>query len=272
MKLPRLPSAAAVVVTADHKFSLFVNGQEAGSGDEWEKPRLIDIRSRLVVGRNVFALRAEGAGSGEKQPRPAGLYLLARLRAAAGGAGQRGPKRWDFGSDADWLCSTQKQEGWEKVSFVPRGWRHATELGEAGMVPWRLEDPLTAAWSGATQYGRVRAALTDNDPLMSAMGRPNREQVVTRRASVATTLEALELTNGATLAGLLKDGSARLLAAHPASGPALVQQLYASALGRPPSPAEQRLAGTLVGNPPQQAGVEDLLWSMTMLPEFQLIY
>jgi len=28
----------------------------------------------------------------------------------------------------------------------------------------------------------------------------------------------------------------------------------------------------LVGQPAQQAGVEDLLWTVTMLPEFQLIY
>jgi hypothetical protein len=27
-----------------------------------------------------------------------------------------------------------------------------------------------------------------------------------------------------------------------------------------------------LGNPAQQAGVEDLYWSLCMLPEFQLIY
>ena len=43
---------------------------------------------------------------------------------------------------------------------------------------------------------RTRAALVNADPLMTALGRPNREQVVTVRTSAATTLQALELANG----------------------------------------------------------------------------
>jgi hypothetical protein len=33
-----------------------------------------------------------------------------------------------------------------------------------------------------------------------------------------------------------------------------------------------QLAREVVGQPIQPAGVEDLLWSVAMLPEFQLIY
>jgi hypothetical protein len=32
------------------------------------------------------------------------------------------------------------------------------------------------------------------------------------------------------------------------------------------------MARDLVGSPARKEGVEDLLWAMTMLPEFQLIY
>ena len=34
----------------------------------------------------------------------------------------------------------------------------------------------------------------------------------------------------------------------------------------------ERLAEEMVGTPVKKEGVEDLLWAMTMLPEFQLIY
>ena len=34
----------------------------------------------------------------------------------------------------------------------------------------------------------------------------------------------------------------------------------------------EKLAGELLGEPVQREQVEDLLWSMAMLPEFQLIY
>ena len=41
---------------------------------------------------------------------------------------------------------------------------------------------------------------------------------------------------------------------------------------RKPTQAELRLAEEMVGAPVKKEGVEDLLWAMTMLPEFQLIY
>ena len=50
------------------------------------------------------------------------------------------------------------------------------------------------------------------DPLTVALGRPNREQVTTSRAAAATTLQALELANGATLANVLEQGAKKLLA------------------------------------------------------------
>ena len=43
-------------------------------------------------------------------------------------------------------------------------------------------------------------------------------------------------------------------------------------LGRPPTKTELKLATELVGAPAKAEGVEDLLWSLAMLPEFQLIY
>ena len=56
-----------------------------------------------------------------------------------------------------------------------------------------------------------RAVMTLADPLTVAMGRPNREQVVTARPTAATTLQALELTNGPTLTALLQGGASRLV-------------------------------------------------------------
>jgi Protein of unknown function (DUF1553) len=108
--------------------------------------------------------------------------------------------------------------------------------------------------------------------LMVALGRPNREQVISTRASAATTLQALELTNGDTLAKVLNQGAAKVLAEKPASNQELINRLYQKALGRKPSTAETRLADELLGPAAGKEQVEDLLWAMAMLPEFQLIY
>jgi hypothetical protein len=119
-----------------------------------------------------------------------------------------------------------------------------------------------------------RAALAQADPLTRALGRPNREQVVTQRSPVATTLQALELTNGQTLSNLFTRGAEHWTTGEraPQNPAVLVNAVYAQALGRQPTATERKEAVALVGSPVSKEGVEDLLWAMTMLPEFQLVY
>ena len=117
----------------------------------------------------------------------------------------------------------------------------------------------------------TRASLARSDALQRVLGRPNREQVVTARATGTTTLQALELTNGMTLAGALARGS-RWWLSRSLSGEELVDAIYESALCREPSMAERQAALGIVGSPPAQEGVEDFLWAVLMLPEFQLVY
>lgn len=137
---------------------------------------------------------------------------------------------------------------------------------------------LTGVWYAKSslpvkgQTGPVRAALVPADPLMVALGRPNREQVITRRASAATTLEAIELTNGGTLDHILKTGAEKLTAKNSASANAFVATIFEAGLSRRPTAKELKLAEGMVGSPVKKEGVEDLLWSLAMLPEFQLIY
>jgi mono/diheme cytochrome c family protein len=126
--------------------------------------------------------------------------------------------------------------------------------------------------TGDRSMVETRAALALADPLMLALGRPNREQVVTVRPAVATTLEALELTNGDTLARMLAQGAEMWTREAGGSPTGLVETLYRHALGRAPTPAEQQTAEELVGSPVRKEGVEDLLWALVMLPEFQLVY
>ena len=117
----------------------------------------------------------------------------------------------------------------------------------------------------------VRAALVSADPLSTALGRPNREQVTTVRQSTATTIQALELTNGSTLAAVLAQGAERLIADHP-DGRDLVDHVFRQALTRKPTWRERGMSRRLVGRRPSREGVEDLLWAVAMLPEFQLTY
>ena len=118
----------------------------------------------------------------------------------------------------------------------------------------------------------VRASLVKSNLLMRSLGRPNREQVVTTRPAELTTLEAIDLTNGHLLASMLNETATELLKRHPdRSAEELLEWLFQYALAREPDPAERSLALELLGPDPTQGEVEDLLWAVVMLPEFQLI-
>jgi len=59
--------------------------------------------------------------------------------------------------------------------------------------------------------------------------------------------------------------------------PETIDRVFSHALGRPPSPAERRIAEAALRSPtrgdrPSPEGLADLLWAVLMKPEFQLIY
>lgn len=141
--------------------------------------------------------------------------------------------------------------------------------------------PPAAPWKTRWAARPVRAVFTPLDGLQGSLGRPNREQVVTSRPSMLTTLEAILLANGTTLADLLTAGAGNILAAHQGTSEELIEELYLTCLSRRPTRQEQKVAQELLGEIPKskvpngqvpsRQGVEDLLWVMLMLPEFQLI-
>jgi hypothetical protein len=117
------------------------------------------------------------------------------------------------------------------------------------------------------------------DALVTALGRPNREQVCTERNQESTVLQALELVNGGVLAGRLKEGAKTLLASELGREEDIsrvVSRLYLRALSREPREVETALARPLLATPKDQAatrqeGWEDVLWVLFMSPEFQFV-
>jgi hypothetical protein len=140
---------------------------------------------------------------------------------------------------------------------------------------WRITDIApneAAAKLDRDDQEPLRASLVVADPLMRSLGRPNREQVVSVRPDELSTLQALDLTNGQILAGLLDKGASQILDRHPDwNQTQLSQWLFRAALTRSPSPEELETALEILGEPITQEGLGDLLWTVFMLPEFQLI-
>ena len=117
----------------------------------------------------------------------------------------------------------------------------------------------------------IRASLVKNDRFLTALGRPNRENVSTDRSSQANLLQALELTNGSTFYKALRQGARQWRQRHQTSEE-IVISVYEKALGRKPEPGEIKAAMSIMGQSPDDGAVEDFLWAVVLLPEFQLIY
>ena len=272
--LDTLPTQASAAVACDNSFVLWVNGKQAASGNDFTQPNFADLKPHLRVGENVIAIQAANHTPDNKAPKadqtpkeseanPAGFIFAARLR----GSGVS-----EIVSDASWLWSKSKTNGWEKTKFDSGDWKECVELGAVNMGPWTLAAKLEGTMSLADVHGTVRASLVAADPLMLALGRPNREQVMTARQSAATTLQALELTNGDTLNKLVQRGAEKWLTNNQRSSGELASEIFVKSLGRKATQNELKMATELIGAPVKQEGVEDLLWSIAMLPEFQLIY
>jgi hypothetical protein len=118
----------------------------------------------------------------------------------------------------------------------------------------------------------VRSSLVESTLLMRSLGRPNREQVVTTRPAEMTTLEAIEMSNGQPLSELLEAATEPLLADHADwSNEQMCRYLFQAAVSRPPTAEELAKLQALAGTPLTAAGVEDVLWCVVMLPEFQIV-
>jgi hypothetical protein len=264
--IPNVPTEGRVVITADNSFKIYINGKEAGSGDDFSSPKVLNIFKFLRQGANTIAVTAINAEArpGEKdvdQSSPAGLYVFASVKSKE--------TALEIGSDDSWKFSTNQVNGWSNANFDDGQWMAAVKVGAANSSPWALGKWLGGLVANLDLLGNARAVLVNADPLTTALGRPNRDQVNTTRASVATTLQALELTNGRTLANRLKAGAEKL--AEEKDPNKVASRIYLGALGRNPTPPELTTAIEVIGSPSQAEGVEDFLWAVAMLPEFQLI-
>jgi mono/diheme cytochrome c family protein len=255
--LSTLPQLAMALVTCDNEFTLSVNGKFAAKGNDWMTPQVVDLKRFLQTGENQIVVIGKNGGSG---PNAAACYFQAYLR--------QGKQDATIVSDVSWQATAAPngaipaQAQWTKAVAVPNqnGWDSNAEKMQ------QAQSQITG--SGSL---RVRASLMKSDLLMRSLGRPNREQIVTSRPNDLTTLEAMDLNNGAILAAQLEKGAQRLLEEIGKNPRGMVDSLYWQALSRAPSAEEKQIALDVLGAQPSSDSVQDFLWTLFMLPEFQLI-
>lgn len=123
-QLPANVATAAVTVTCDNWVRLLVNGVDLGMSDEWEAPRSYDVLKHLKPGgKNVIAVEGRNKGGS------AGMALRFRATLKDG-------KKVHLVSDADWQCSGESGNGWDKVDFNASSWTKPAVVGKMGDGPW----------------------------------------------------------------------------------------------------------------------------------------
>ena len=116
----------------------------------------------------------------------------------------------------------------------------------------------------------IRASQVANNAFLTALGRPNREVVVTTRTDQPNLLQALELTNGERLLHSLTEGAEKW-AEEFQDADSLIQRTYMELLGRNPSSDELEIASQALGDSPKTDEIQDFFWSMVLHPEVQFI-
>ena len=262
-KLDADPASASAVITCDNGYTLFVNNKKISAGDDWSKLAAVPLQTALKKGANSIIAIAKNAGNG---PNAAGFFFDARIRDAAG-------KETLISSDASWEWTAQAPAGGKEGrlgAFEAKNWKSVTVV--TALPVWQktidAQAPALLAQGAAASGRMIRASLMKADFLMRTLGRPNRDQIVSTRPNDLTTLEAIDLANGSILADAIQKGAKRLL--ETAKGH-VITPLYRHALGRDPTHEELATGKEILGSTPTQPSLEDLLWAVCMLPEFQLV-
>jgi len=293
------PDAQAVLLASQGAF-LTINGARpkttVADQSRGNRIALMDITSLLKPGRNVIVIEAashtdKGALNDEEKRlypnsmnhlnRTPGVAFYARLMDCCGGS--------EIVTDDTWSARREPRAGWAAATYDDTDWPFARPLPDGvtpvdegpTLEPIRRKDyanenihlgpRLRAAVATASFPGKARASLRPADPLAVALDRPNREQVATSRLTAATTLQALELTNGDTLDAKLNFAGKKLVEKAAQDPRTWLDRTYTHLLARPPTDAERTTALSFLGEKPTPENLSDLLWSLAMLPEFQLI-
>ncbi len=262
-ELASLPSRAAGVITCDNSYTLFVNGRNVSADGNWETVEIVPLGTYLKVGSNEILIVGKNGGSG---PNPAGLYFEARMRDADGA-------ETTIATDDSWQWTKSLPNAKARFPKKPQAWKSAVVVANPDVWLGRVGNALPSSLSQALHAPTrmVRASLMKSDFLMRALGRPNRDQIVTTRPESLTTLEAIDLANGQILTDAISLGAQRVVAEHGASTEELAHWLYMFTLSRGPTSGELALARQAFGPRPTEQDAADLMWILFMLPEYQLV-
>lgn len=252
---------ASVLITADHAFELNINEEFLAKGDEWWQVDQVDIPVDMLKSENVIALKASNEGV---IPNPAGLLFQLQIQYSDSTI-------VEIVSDRSWITTADTLvQGWKSLEFDDKDWDKAWQAGSFQKSYWGQLLDFTFD-NKHSNLKIARASLVQQDDFMKTLGRPVRENVITNRNPDNTLLKALLITNSTLFHEHISKGAKILQEETSSEVEILIDRLYQSILSRPPTRKERRLLQEALNQEDQLAALEDVIWTMFLLPEFQFI-
>ena len=147
-----VPARTSLRITCDNGYTAFLNAEQLGTGNAWQRVQEYDVTSLLKRGPNAIAVTANNGGG------PAGLIAELTMIDAQGKA-QR------IGTDATWRCARSEHKGWREAGFADAPWTRAEQVSSFADSLWAshpmgppvLEPPVTA---GQPVFQPIRLSMT----------------------------------------------------------------------------------------------------------------
>lgn len=261
--LAKPPEHAIAVIATDNEGTIFINDKKIVASHNWSDASMAMITNVLHSGKNTIVVTAANATAGG----PAALRVEIALK-------DQDETIQTYGTDDSWQWTTATPN--KRGRFAANqdiGWTSAIIVKNQSI--WKTGEK---SFAGSLQYvcspktiPMVRASLIKATRLMAALGRPNRDQVVTNRPTQLTTLEALQLSNNESLNNEFLSGASALFSQYGSDSKAIIERVFLTALARSPTSSEYAAAYDLLGKTCRESDIADLMWAIVMLPEFQLI-
>ncbi|RPH35101.1 hypothetical protein EHM92_06800, partial [bacterium] len=142
-------------ITADHAFTLYVNGQNAGRGEDSTAIYSFDVGYLLKAGLNRVALQLENVLT---PPFPAGALASITIRFHNG-------RTVEVPSDGKWTASRSAGPGWATAADPSKGWRAVRVFGPFDSQPWKSRAKQAFVPEQYGDFAAIRDVLSEMNVL-----------------------------------------------------------------------------------------------------------
>jgi putative heme-binding domain-containing protein len=123
---------AVVIITADDRYDLFINGRPVGSGKSIRQMEQYDVTTLLQRGKNVIAVKATNVAAG-----PAAVAARVFIKSQGG--------EWrSYSTGEGWQSSLETVAGWQSLHHNDSDWKPAQVFGLLGeTAPWDRREEVS---------------------------------------------------------------------------------------------------------------------------------